>query len=74
MKKIEVTSKGVKKMLKGLSTTEAMGPDSIHPRVLKELSSELAGVLAHLFQQSIDIGTIPEDWKAANICPVQKND
>lgn len=58
-KSINVTSNGVEKILKGLNVTKAMGPDSIHPRVLKELSSELAEILAHFFQQSTDKGNIP---------------
>ena len=36
--------------------SKALGPDELHPRVLKELASELGPVFAHLFQQSIDMG------------------
>ena len=45
-----------------------MGPDELHPRVLKELAAELGPVFARLFQQSLDKGEIP--W--ANICPLYK--
>ena len=41
MKQIEITTKGVEKMLKNLNASKAMGPDEIHPKVLKELSEEL---------------------------------
>ena len=51
---------------------EALGPDELHPRVLKELATELGPVFAHLFQQSIDIGEIPKEWSFANICPLSK--
>ena len=38
---------------------KALGLDELHPRVLKELATELGPVFAHLFQQPIDTGEIP---------------
>ena len=58
MHDIVVTKEGVTKLLKGLNPTKALGPDELHPRVLKELAMELGPVFAHLFQQSIDTGEI----------------
>ena len=49
------------KLLKGLNPSKALGPDELHPRVLKELATELGPVFAHLFQQSIDTGEIPKE-------------
>lgn len=52
-----------------------MGPDNIHPWVLRELTTDLAPMISHLFQQSITSGHIPTDWKRANVCPIfKKND
>ena len=51
---------------------KALGPDELHPRVLKELATELGPVFAHLFQQSLDMGEIPKEWSLANICPLYK--
>ena len=62
---IVVTIEGVTKLLKGLNPSKALGPDELHPRVLKELATELG----HLFQQS---GEIPKDWTLANISPLFK--
>ena len=56
------------KLLKGLNPSKALGPDELHPRVLKELATELGPVFAHLFQQSIGLGEIPKEWSLANIC------
>ena len=64
-----VTKKGVTKLLKGLNPSEALGPEELHPRVLKESAVELGPVFAHLFQQSADTGEIPKEWSLANICP-----
>ena len=72
MHDIVVTKEGVTKLLKGLNPSKALGPDELHPRVLKELAMELGPVFAHLFQQSIDTGEIPKEWSLANICPLFK--
>ena len=58
---IVVTKEGVTKLLKGLNPSKALGPDELHPRVLKELAKELGPVFAHLFQQSINTGEIPKE-------------
>ena len=47
-----VSKDRVIKLLKGLNPSKALGPDELHPRVLKELATELSPVFAHLFQQS----------------------
>ena len=60
------------KLLKGLNPSKALGPGELHPRVLKELASELGPMFAHLFQPSIDTGEIPKEWSLANICPLYK--
>ena len=82
MNDIAVSKDGVIKLLKGLNPSKALGPDELHPRVPKELATELGSVFAHLFQQSIDTGVpkewslatgeIPKEWSLANICPLFK--
>ena len=72
MEDIVVTKEGVTKLLKGLNPSKALGPNELHPRVLKELATELGPVFAHLFQQTIDKGEIPKEWSLANICPLFK--
>ena len=82
MNDIAVSKDGVIKLLKGLfliiaylftlQPSKVLGPDELHPRVLKELATELGPVFAHLFQQSIGTGEIPKEWFLANICPLFK--
>ena len=72
MEDIVVTKEGVTKRLKGLNPSKALGPDELHPRVLKEFATELGPISAHLFQQSIDSGDIPKEWTLANISPLFK--
>ncbi|RMC14276.1 hypothetical protein DUI87_09367 [Hirundo rustica rustica] len=49
-----------------------MGPDGIHPRVMRELADELAKPLSIIYQQSWLIGEVPDDWKLANVTPINK--
>ena len=37
---IHVSAEGVTKLLKGLNPSKALGPDELHPRILKEFASE----------------------------------
>ena len=69
---IHVSAEGVTKLLKGLNPLKAVVPDELHPRVLKELASELGPMFAHLFQQSIDTGEIPKELSLVNMCPLYK--
>ncbi|PKU48584.1 rna-directed dna polymerase from mobile element jockey- hypothetical protein [Limosa lapponica baueri] len=49
-----------------------MGPDGIHPRVLRELAEVIAGPLSIIFERSWRTGEVPEDWRKANVIPVFK--
>ena len=55
-----------------MNPSKALRPDELHPRVLKELATELGPAFAHFFQQSIDTGEISKEWSLANICPLFK--
>ena len=68
MNGIVISKDEVIKLLKGLNPFKALGPDAFHPRVLKQLATELGPVFAHLFQQSVNTGEIPKEWSLANIC------
>ncbi|GAB0182338.1 mitochondrial enolase superfamily member 1 [Grus japonensis] len=51
---------------------KSMGPDGIHPRVLKELADVMAGPLSIIYQRSWESGEVPADWKLANVIPIYK--
>ncbi|KFP86135.1 RNA-directed DNA polymerase from mobile element jockey, partial [Apaloderma vittatum] len=62
----------VQKHLENLKVHKSMGPDEIHPRVLKELAAEVSRPLAIVFERSWQSGEVPTDWKRANITPIFK--
>ncbi|CAM4557775.1 unnamed protein product [Caretta caretta] len=49
-----------------------MGPDALHPRVLKELADVIAEPLAIIFENSWRSVEVPDDWKKANVVPIFK--
>ena len=61
MDDVVVSNEGVTKLLKGLNPSKALGPDKLHPRVLKELATELGPVFAHLFQKSLTRVKFPKN-------------
>ena len=48
----------------------APGPDGLSARVLKECSSEIAPILAFVCGGSLAQGTVPDDWRRADVAPV----
>ena len=61
----------MKKMSK-IKISKSPGPDSVHPRVLKELRDELVTPLSTIFETSINSGELPNAWKLANITALYK--
>ncbi|KAK4816318.1 hypothetical protein QYF61_015002 [Mycteria americana] len=49
---------------------DTMGPDEIHPGVLKELADVLTKPLSIIYQQSWLTGEVPADWRLANVTPI----
>ena len=72
MPKISITISGIRKLLQNLDIHKAMGPDQISAEILKELQDILAPILKIIFNYSFNTGTVPCDWKMANITPLFK--
>ncbi|CAM5108800.1 unnamed protein product [Eretmochelys imbricata] len=62
----------VQDYLEKLDEHKSMGPDALHPRVLKELADVTAKPLAIIFENSWRSGEVPDDWKKANVVPIFK--
>jgi len=51
-----------------------MGPDGIHPRMLRELAEEPAKPLSTICQQSWLTGEVPDDWRITSVTPIYRKD
>ena len=72
MPPITVEVGGVLKLLKNIDTSKATGPDHVSNTALKIAAEELAPILQFKYQQSLDHGEVPADWRRAYIAPIHK--
>ncbi|KFO80591.1 hypothetical protein N303_01518, partial [Cuculus canorus] len=67
-----IQEEAVRDLLAQLDAHKSMGPDGIHPRVLKELADVLSKPLSIIFQRSWLTGEVPLDWRLADVVPIYK--
>ena len=71
MEDFQVNIQEINNILKTLDGRRAMGPDGVSGWILKECRDELKDKL-HSTYSSINHGTVPQDWKRADIVPLFK--
>ena len=60
-------------VINNLDSNKAEGPDGIPVRLLKETAMQIAPSLRVLFNKSLNIGVLPDEWKLANVVPAHKH-
>ena len=68
---IKITPDHVREKLATLKPNKACGTDGVRVNVLREVA-DFDVPLAALFQHSVTSGTMPQDWKDANVTPLHK--
>jgi len=69
---VSISVQEVKKELKSLDVTKAVGPDRISPHTLVNCVDQLATPLAALFQACMAQKIWPKIWKTANVVAIHK--
>ena len=69
---ISFTIGDVQSSLENLRRDKSMGPDGLHPYILSECANYLAVPLFDIMSESMRTGTVPNDWKRAEVVPIYK--
>ena len=69
---VSFTTADILESLLTLDPNKATGPDGIPCRLLKETARQIAPSLTQLLNLSLSCGSLPDDWKLANIIPIHK--
>ena len=67
-----ITEHNVRRSFARLNERKAAGPDNIRPRLLKACSAQLAPVFTRIFNWSLELSTVPRNFKLSTIIPVPK--
>ena len=51
---------------------KAAGPDKHPAGFLKGMAEPFSGMFSFIYQQSLDSGQVPQDWRKANVAPIFK--
>ena len=68
----EICGDEIKDIISGLNSKKAHGPDNISVNMLKLCADQLSVPLKIIFQNIINTGIFPDQWKVANVTPIHK--
>ena len=69
---IQVEKEGIRKQLQNADPWKATGLECIPARIQKDCASELAPILTIIFNGSLQEGSVPKDWRHANVTAIFK--
>lgn len=72
MADITFNAAGIANVIDSIKLTSSAGVDGINSKILKRTKHAISEMLCHIFQQSLSLGEVPDDWKVGKIIPVPK--
>lgn len=69
---IQITEDMILTKLKKIKVNKSPGPDTLHPRVIREISGEICKPLLIIFKASIKTRKLPDEWKHAQVTAIFK--
>ena len=69
---MKIEKKYIVKETQELKPNKSPGPDGIHPKLIRNLGETIAEPLALIFNKSLELKCIPDQWKQARICAIYK--
>ena len=73
MDKIAVSKTEILKLMEELEEGKAMGPDGVSSNILKACREELVEPIYDIIKYSLVSGTVPVEWKRAEVVPIYKS-
>ena len=67
------TEEEVYNILRTLDVSKSNGHDDISARMLKETALSMTSIVTQLFNISIKLGELPDEWKVARVSPIPKS-
>ena len=71
---IDLDQNKVRKLLLNIISNKASGPDGIHGKILKYYANTLTYPLSLFFKISYNTGSLPKEWKIANVVHIHKKE
>ena len=71
LQEVDVSLEEISVLLSRLDVSSSMGPDGVHPRLLKSCPA-IAQPLYLIFNNSLRSGRLPQDWKVSEVVPIFK--
>ena len=69
---VNFSAEDVGTIFSALDTNSSMGPDGLHPHLLRSCSEALAYPLYTIFCKSLAEGSLPAEWKTSLVVPIFK--
>ena len=69
---IECTQEEIEKLLSTYRLQTATGPDGISSKMLRSMAESISPHLTALFNLSLRLGIVADDWKMSNVTPIHK--